>query len=84
MIEKHKDSYKKRITITRPRIAEQILQIIKSNQSDYSKWLPLNEVFQQGLEAGFTPAEIRRALDILNAEGFLEKQEDKVRTIPLN
>ncbi len=65
-------------------IAEHVLQILKSYKSDNSKWLPLHEVFRLCLESGLTPKEIRKALDVLNAGGFLEKREDTVRMIPLN
>lgn len=66
------------------RTAEQVLKILRSHQIDTLKWLSLNEVFRQCLEAGFFPFEIRKALDILKAEGFVEKRGDTIRVVPLN
>jgi hypothetical protein len=66
------------------RTAEEVLKILRSHQIDILKWLSLHEVFRQCLEAGFFPFEIRKALDILEAEGFVEKRGDTIRVVPLN
>ena len=63
--------------------AEQILKIIRSNQIDTLKWLSIHDISHQCLEAGFFPFEIRTALDLLTAEGFVEKQGDTIRLVPL-
>jgi len=64
--------------------AQQVLQILRSYQSDSPQWLPIHEIFQLSIEAGLLPKEVHEAIDILNAEGFLEKREDTIRAIPLN
>ncbi|MFW9934195.1 MAG: hypothetical protein ACFFDU_01515 [Candidatus Thorarchaeota archaeon] len=69
---------------TRFQPAKKVLQIIRSFQSDYPQWLPIHEIFQRSIEAGLLPKEVQEAIDILNAEGFLEKRDDTIRAIPLN
>jgi hypothetical protein len=64
--------------------AKQVLQILRSHRSEYPQWLPLHELFQQCIDAGLLPKEVHEAIDLLNAEGFLEKREDTIRAIPLN
>lgn len=66
------------------RPAEQILQILRTLQSSTLDWLPVHEIFQRALEAGLLPKEIQEAINVLQAEGFLEKREDTIRAIPLN
>ena len=68
---------------TNLRAAEQILKIIRSNQIDTLKWLSIHDVLHQCLEAGFFPFEIRKALDILKAGGFVEKRGESIRVVPL-
>lgn len=64
--------------------AKQVLQILRSHRSEYPQWLPLHELFQQCIDVGLLPKEVHEAIDLLNAEGFLEKREDTIRAIPLN
>jgi hypothetical protein len=65
-------------------IAEHVLKILRSYRLDNLKWLPLHEVFHQCFEAGLLIKETRNALEILTAEGFLEKRGDTIRVVPLN
>jgi DNA-directed RNA polymerase subunit RPC12/RpoP len=64
--------------------AKKVLQILRSFQSDYPQWLPIHEIFQRSIEAGLLPKEVQEAIDILAAEGFLEKRDDTIRAVPLN
>ena len=64
--------------------AKQLLQILRCHRSTYPQWLPIHEVYQQGIEVGLLPKEIQEAIELLKVEGFLEKREDTVRAVPLN
>lgn len=66
------------------RPAKKVLQILRSYQSDYPQWIPIHEIFQRSIEAGLLPKEVQEAIDILKAEGFLEKRDDTIRAVPLN
>lgn len=63
---------------------KQVLQILRRHRSEYPEWLPLHELFQQCMDAGLLPKQVHEAIDLLTAEGFLEKREDTIRAIPLN
>lgn len=63
---------------------KQVLKILRSHRSEYPEWLPLHELFQQCIDAGLLPKQVHEAIDLLTAEGFLEKREDTIRAIPLN
>ncbi|MFX1575709.1 MAG: hypothetical protein ACFFCF_00900 [Promethearchaeota archaeon] len=64
--------------------AKKVLQILRSFPSDNPQWLPIHEIFQRSIEAGLLPKEVQEAIDILTAEGFLEKRDDTIRAVPLN
>ncbi|MFX1317982.1 MAG: hypothetical protein ACFE9D_00995 [Promethearchaeota archaeon] len=66
------------------RPVQQVLKILRSHRTDCPQWFPIHEIYQQCIEAGLLPKEVQEAIDVLKAEGFLEKREDTIRAVPLN
>ena len=66
------------------RPVQQVLKILRSYRTDCPQWFPIHEIYQQCIEAGLLPKEVQEAIDVLKADGFLEKREDTIRVVPLN
>jgi len=66
------------------RPVQQVLKILRSYRTDCPQWFPIHEIYQHCFEAGLLPKEVQDAIDVLKAEGFLEKREDTIRVVPLN
>jgi hypothetical protein len=64
--------------------AKRVLMILRSYQADCPQWFSIHKVYYCCIMAGLLPDEVRKAIDALTIEGFIEKREDAIRAIPIN